>query len=853
MRRVLLAAAFGLAGCDLSYAGLYVACDGGNFPGATCVGPGGSTGGTTATGTAGGGGSSTGLSTTGASSGGGSHFTSGGTSAGNSTSGTGTGSTGAAATTGGSTSGGTSGGSTSGSVGSSSSSSSSSGATATGGTSSSGGSTGAPCIEGGTPAGSVAYGVPDWSPSWLTLLAGTPDTRGSTLGAGDLPLFDELEGLASDGAGHLFVADDGNDVIREIDLATGAVTTIAGQKGVAGSADGIGTQATFSGPDWLAYNPAGFLYIADGSNATIRQMDLSSGKVTTVAGTLGDPQGCEIGNGLSAGFDGLGALAFDGNHTLYVAVTFCFGFVALDTNSWNETLVAGQFGGSPCGYQDGTTAQSAFSYAGAVAYVNGSLYTADSSASFCTGVGDTLRRIDLDAGTVSTVAGAAGQAGSTDAVGTAARFNVPEAVVYDGVGNLYVGDGNNQTIRKVALPGYGVTTVAGDVGVAGSSDGVGATAQFDSLAGLAVGGGDLFAADFVNQEIREYFPDGGLVTTVAGSLGVTGSADSNAGPALLDKPIASVFDGVDTLYVTDSGDHTIKAIDVQTGAVSLVSGTPGVSAIQDGANPTFIGPNGLAYDGNGHLFVTDGNDSEVTRLLDLASGVVTTVVGTAGQGGCALGTGAGGEWNAQGQLAYDGNGHLYVANTFCFDIVEVDTCSWTQTLVAGSNNGSDTCAYKDGPALQAQFSYAGAFAADFSASAGAGILYIVDSGAPFCSGVGGTVRKLDLNTMMVSTIAGSAGVTTSKDGVGAAAGFHFPGYVAYDGLGSLFIQDGDSTVRMLNLATDAVTTVLGTHGSSGVVLGPAPGGLEQPSNLLVAPGPTLYVPDSKAAVVFMAR
>ena len=102
----------------------------------------------------------------------------------------------------------------------------------------------------------------------------------------------EPEGLVADGAGGLLVADVDNETIRRIDLASGTVTTIAGQLGVAGSADGVGLAATFNKPNRLALDAAaGRLYIVDSFNNSVRAMTLADGNVTTLATLPQAPQG----------------------------------------------------------------------------------------------------------------------------------------------------------------------------------------------------------------------------------------------------------------------------------------------------------------------------------------------------------------------------------------------------------------------------------------------------------------------------------------------------------------------------------------------------------------------------------
>jgi sugar lactone lactonase YvrE len=163
---------------------------------------------------------------------------------------------------------------------------------------------------------------------------------------------------------------------------------------------------------------------------------------------------------------------------------------------------------------------------------DGNLLVADSG-------NDTIRRV-TPAGVVTTLAGAAGVAGSVDGSGTAARFNFPVGLAMDGAGNLYVTDSGNQTLR-LCSPGGAVTTLAGCPGLPGGQDGTGGTAGFNDPRGVAMGGdGCLYVADPGNDTLRRVTP-GGVVTTLAGVAGVAGTTLGDL-PAGLSAPDGVAFD-----------------------------------------------------------------------------------------------------------------------------------------------------------------------------------------------------------------------------------------------------------------------------------------------------------------------
>ena len=173
----------------------------------------------------------------------------------------------------------------------------------------------------------------------------------------------------------------------------------------------------------------------------------------------------------------------------------------------------------------------------------GNVYVADHG-------NDEIRKI-TPAGVVTTLAGAAGQAGSADGTGSAARFYDPAGVAVDSAGNVYVADAGNDEIRKITPAGV-VTTLAGAAGQAGSADGTGSAARFYIPHGVAVdGAGNVYVADTENDEIRKITP-AGVVTTLAGAAGSIGSADGPGSAARFFQPYGVAVDSAGNVYVADT-------------------------------------------------------------------------------------------------------------------------------------------------------------------------------------------------------------------------------------------------------------------------------------------------------------
>src|SRR3989442_1463480 len=195
-------------------------------------------------------------------------------------------------------------------------------------------------------------------------------------------------------------------------------------------------------------------------------------------------------------------------------------------------------------------------------------------------------------------AGQPGVIGSTNGIGQAAQFYLPHGVVLDSATNLYVADTQNQVIRRITPAGV-VTTIAGSAGKHGNVDGVGmGAAQFNSPIGLSVdSAGNLYVGDSANQTIRKV-TSAAAVTTLAGQVGVTGSANGTGSGASFNGPQGTSVDSAGNVYVADNGNRTIRKI-TTGGAVTTFAGSTGLQGTNDGVGSVarFRQPVSLAVDG----------------------------------------------------------------------------------------------------------------------------------------------------------------------------------------------------------------------------------------------------------------
>ena len=247
-------------------------------------------------------------------------------------------------------------------------------------------------------------------------------------------------------------------------------------------------------------------------------------------------------------------------------------------------------------------------------------------------MGGAIQGIELNlSAIVTTLAGTARQSGSTDAMGAAARFKEPCHITTDGL-NLYVADIFNHTIRKIVIATGVVTTLAGTAGLSGSSDDTGAAARFYRPEGITTDGTCLYVTDTDNFTIRKIVIATGVVTTLAGTAGLSGSSDDTGAAARFHRPLGLTMDRTN-LYVTDSSNHTIRKIVIATGVVTTLAGTAGLSGSSDdtGAAARFYRPEGITTDGT-NLYVADSWNDTIRKIV-IATGVVTTLAGVAGEPG----------------------------------------------------------------------------------------------------------------------------------------------------------------------------------------------------------------------------
>lgn len=313
-------------------------------------------------------------------------------------------------------------------------------------------------------------------------------------------------------------------------------------------------------------------------------------------------------------------------------------------NYTTSCIVSTLAGSGSSGSADRTGNEASFNIPQDVAVDSvGNVYVADTQ-------NNKIRKI-TSAGVVATLAGS-GASGAVDGTGIAASFSYPQGVAVDSSGNVYVAE--YYKIRKIT-PAGAVTTLAGS-GVPGSKDGTGAAASFFYPGGIAVDDiGNVYVADGSNNKIRKITP-AGVVTTFAGS-GVSGSEDGTGTEASFSYPGGVAVDKNENVYVADSRNHKIRKI-TPAGVVTTLAGS-GRPGSRDGTAASFFGPDGVAVDSSGDVYVVDSGNHKIRKITP--AGVVTTLAGS-GALGAVDGTGSAASFYVPLGVAVDSSGNMYVAD-----------------------------------------------------------------------------------------------------------------------------------------------------------------------------------------------
>jgi sugar lactone lactonase YvrE len=651
------------------------------------------------------------------------------------------------------------------------------------------------------------------------VLAGSTGGGGFADGQGASARFVAPFGIAKVGE-DLFLTDSRAHTVRRMS-PDGTVTTWAGAAGVPGSDDGVRGGARFDTPEGIVALNDGSLLVADRGNGMIRRI-APDGTVSRWAGT--GVAGHRDGSRLQSQFSAPSAMAIEPSGSILITDPGSCTVRRMDAD--RVTTLAGV--PNLCGLNSGNVAEATFEgMSGIVSHPTLGILISDD-------INHIIRRIVAEV-SVLTHMGIPGEAGTADGLLAEGRLWNPRGLTLLSDQSFLIATANG--IRRVS--GNSVQTIAGGSS-RGWTDGTGPAARLNEVAGIVSDGGVLHVTELGNTTIRRVSATY-EVTTVAGSVNVSGFRD-DAGPAArFSRPWQVASDAVGNVFVADRANRCIRRVTPE-GIAEVWAGRPGVAGGNDGQRlqATFDDPAGLVIDSSGNIWVSEPS-THVIRMIT-PDGNVMTVAGQRNTPGFTDGRGTGSRFNSPMQLAADAGGSIYIADRGNNAIRRIGTNGTILTIAgsrsgdAGSTDGDVTEALFNGPTAVAVGPDGRIVVADKGNHAvreiksgivstilavtelegqadgsppGARMLSpegvtLMPDGSIIVTEPSGRIRRI--KDKSISTLAGRFGLSGNQSGLGADALFAAPVSVSLIGNRSFVVSDSanDALVRATRCPDDAL-------------------------------------------------
>ncbi len=606
---------------------------------------------------------------------------------------------------------------------------------------------------------------------------GTPGATGNG-GAATSATLDGPRGVFVDSTGNIFIADTKNNVIREVTISNGNIQTVVGNgtPGYTGD-NGAPLSAELQGPTSVFVDASADIFIADNLNNVIREVTAATMKISTVAGTgtagaLGDG-----GLATAAQLNAPTGVSVDSTGDIFISDT--------NNNLVREvlagSLIIQTVAGDGIGGYSGDGGQAIFaellSPTGIFVDTSADIFIADSGNSF-------VREVVVNK-TIHAYAGNGTLAYSGDSfTALDASLDLPTDVALDGAQNIYVADSGNNVIREVAASTGLVQTAAGR-GTAGSSGNGGAATNAllnDPKGVFADGEGDIYIADTGNNVVREVSALTGLIQVVAGTGTAGFTGDGNfATQGELSAPAGVFVDRFGNIFIADSANNRVREVVAATGFIQTVAGngTAGNSGNNGLATSAELkSPSGVAVDIFGNIFIADTGNNQIREVLASNHNIIAFAGdGTAGYTGD-HGAATVAELNAPGGVALDAAGDVFISDTANNVVREVtasngqiQTAAGTGTANFSGDGGAATAATLNSPRGLTVSSLGGLYIADLSNGRIREVASLVpvpgvqlsSSGLTFAAQVIGTTSASQQITIMnngaAPLVIASAGVT----------------------------------------------------------------------------------------------
>jgi sugar lactone lactonase YvrE len=574
-----------------------------------------------------------------------------------------------------------------------------------------------------------------------------------------------------DGAGNIYIGDEGTHSIRKVDATTRIISLYAGN-GIEGLKDNIqALEASLSDPSGIITDGSGNIYFADQVSSVIRKIDGNTGIITTIAGTGAFGFAGDGDSPRNAKFSSPSTIAIDAVGNIYVADT---GNKRVRKINFANRIIATVVGNGIGGFSgDGgpATEASISSVDGIAIDQPGNIYLSDPE-------NYRIRKVNVLTGLIETIAGNGEQGYSgDDGFAINAKLSGPHDLFLDKQGNLIFLDG--QRVRSINLTTTIISTIGGG-GTTYEEGGLAESTLIDTPSGLTSSdNGDIYFSEYRNAVVRKISE--GIITTVVG-LGNFGGDGGLAINANLKHPQSLAIDNDNNLYFSDYWNNRIRKINQSTGVIETVAGNgdgrlsaDNVTAIET----SIAAPYGMKTDEFNNVFFTDNyngiykidqSTGKLKRVADPGNSVVYPTL------------------SGPSAITYDTDHNLYIVETGAHRIQKIDLSSGTITTIAG--NGTSGFSGDGGLAISAQLF----FPSDIIVNA-QNDLFVADR-------FNSRIRKIDATTGIISTVAGGG---SGGDGVLATSASIFaPNAIAFDSRGNLFIAQA-SAIRRIDATTGIVT------------------------------------------------
>ncbi len=565
----------------------------------------------------------------------------------------------------------------------------------------------------------------------------------------------EPVGVAVDSKGNIYISDRGNQRIRKVNHTDNKISTFAGNGGL-NTSEGIpAINAAFF--NWgIAVDGSDNLYVADVRRNVIRKIDAATGIIHTVIGTGRRGYNGDNIPAANADFNILKNFCIDGSGNFYIADYTNARIRMVTASTGLVSTIVGNGIDSP--FPENTLAQDA-----SIGYPLAVTVDAAGNLYFISGNQSIIYRYNARTHGVTTLAGSRNiddEGFWGDGVDASkARLSQPDMVLIDKSGDLVFTQKKYQSLRKINLRNNIISNLyvekgatAGDIGDGGNAD----SAQFNVPRDVAVDkNGNVYLADGMNQRIRKIDYATHTITTVAGTGEVGYSGDGGpATQARFRDPAGMAFDNAGNLLIADRYNNCIRKVDLTTGIITTVAGTAGTNAVVNIGGPataaSFSGPTDIVVDKAGNIYFSTSNDPSMANIIYKVStnGIINFFAG---------------KFNGIGRDNYG----------------------------FGGDGGPATAAALNNPHGM-----------------------VIDSNGDliFCDKGNNVIRKIDHATGIINTIAGNG--IPGKAGDGGPARFaqlSWPDDIAIAPDGNLIIADlTNNQMRLLDVTSNKLYTVAGT-------------------------------------------